>query len=115
MKRLLANLALAAVLSIFFLPLAGSLQKPQVPACCLPGGKHHCTQKSPGPGFNTRTEACPYASHFLATGVAGLYLGKFEIAGLVVAGLILTTPACAGHCNGGRQLSDRGPPVFLAK
>ena len=110
MRRLIANFALAAILSIFFLPLAASLPKPEVPACCRPGGKRHCTQRSSGTGFQSRTEGCPYLSHFLATGFTGLYLGKFELAGLAVAGLIFSAPPCAGYRIAGRQLSDRGRP-----
>jgi hypothetical protein len=110
MKRLMANFTLAAILSIFFLPLAASVRKPEVPACCRPGGKHHCNQRSTETGFQSKTENCPFLSHFLATVFTGLYLGKFELAGLAVAGLIFAAPACAGYRIAGRQLSDRGPP-----
>jgi hypothetical protein len=111
MRRLVANLALTTILSIFFLPLAASLRKPEVPVCCLPGGKHHCTQSSTGTGFNSKAQVCPYLSHFLTTGFTGLYLGKFELVGLAVAGFILAASACAAHRISSRHVSDRGPPT----
>jgi hypothetical protein len=106
MKRLFANLTLAAIVSIFFLPLAASLRKPEVPVCCLPGGKHHCTQGSSETGFNSNAQVCPYISHFLAAGFTGLYLGKFELAGLAVVDLILAAPECTGH-----RIADATPLV----
>jgi len=111
MKRLLANLALAAILSASALPLVASLQKPEVPACCLPGGKHHCTQNSRGSGFKSKTDPCPYASQFLAPGLTGLYLARFEMVALGVGDLTIATPA--GPCPriAIRHLSDRGPPT----
>jgi hypothetical protein len=111
MKRLLANLALAALLCTFVLPLAGVLQRAETPACCLPGGNHRCTQKPPVSGFNRATGSCPYLSHFLATSFAGLYLAKFEIAGPSIAKFIPTTFSCAVHRIAGPRLSNRGPPA----
>jgi len=114
MKRLLAKFALAAILSTFALPLVASLQKPEIPACCLPGGKHHCTQNSTGTGFKSQTDPCPYASQFLAAGLTGLYLARFEMAALGVGDfttLIRTRPRCRIAV---RHLSDRGPPTPFA-
>jgi len=111
MKRLLANLAFAAILSSSALPLVASLQKPEIPACCLPGGKHHCTQNSTGTGFKSKTDPCPYASQFLAAGLTGLYLDRFEMAAPGVGDF--TTATLAGPCQriANRHLSDRGPPT----
>jgi hypothetical protein len=111
MRRLLANLGLAAILGTFLLPLGVALQTSGTPACCLPGGKHHCTQKSAGPGFNSKTDACPYASQLLATGFTGLSLAKFKITGPGIGGFIRAKLACVGHRIAGRQVSDRGPPA----
>ena len=112
MRRLLANLALAAVLGVLILPLGVPLQTSGTPVCCLPGGKHHCTERSNGLGFYSKTEACPYASQLLATGLTGLYLNKFEIAGPALAGFCATILACLFHRLISRQLSLRGPPAL---
>jgi hypothetical protein len=111
MRRLLANLALAAILSTFFLPLGVALETTGAPVCCLPGGKHHCTETSTGLGFKGRTDACPYASQFLATGFTGLYTAKFELGGPAVAGLLEAIVVYACYRIAGRQPSDRGPPA----
>ena len=110
MKRLLANLALGSILGIFALPFAASLQQSGPPTCCLPGGKHHCTQKSQETGFKSRADTCPYASKFLAAGVAGVRAGRFEVTEPTTSGFVPTTRTCAGHGIEGRQVSDRGPP-----
>jgi len=81
MKRLFANLALVAVLGVFVLPLAASLRGPDVPVCCLPGGKHHCLQHpaGTGPSFKIKTDACPYSPRFVATGLTGLHQAERKI------------------------------------
>jgi len=75
-RRLLANLALAAMLSIVALPLAVALQSSQTPACCLPSGKHHCRQSPTGPGFKSKNDECPYASLVVATEVKAVRAAK---------------------------------------
>jgi hypothetical protein len=112
MKRVLAHFALFAILGPFVLPLALALRSSETPACCLPGGKHHCTQKPNGTGFKSKTDACPYASQFPATGLTGLHFAKFDLAEPVVGGFFYSTLASAGHRIATRQLSDRGPPVL---
>jgi len=112
MKRLFANLALAAILSTFLLPLSVAFQASGIPACCLPEGKHHCSKHSTGTGFGTKTDNCPYRSQVLGVGFAGLYVAKFEIVGPAIAGLIPTLPKLAGHRIAARQLTDRGPPAL---
>ena len=113
MRRLFASLALAAILGVFVLPLAASMRRPEVPLCCLPGGKHHCTQHpaGTGTGFKGKTDACPYLSHFIATSVTGLQHEKFEIDCPGASDFIPPTLALADHRSVARQLSDRGPPA----
>ena len=112
MKRLLANLALAAILSTFVLPLGVAFEASGTPVCCLPGGKHHCTQNPTGLGFKSKTDACPYASQFLATGFTGLYLAKFELGSPALAGRLVTILVDVCHRVAGWQPFDRGPPVL---
>jgi hypothetical protein len=112
MKRVLANLALVAIVSTFAWPLVVGLARSETPACCRPGGKHHCGQKPDGPGLYSKIDACPYASHFLATGFTGLFLATFEMAGLSSGGSIRVTPTPTDNRVAGRLPSDRGPPVL---
>jgi hypothetical protein len=112
MKRVLANFALAAIVSTFAWPLLVSLQRSETPACCRPGGKHHCGQKPNGTGFQSKTDACPYASHFLATSFTGLSFAKFEMTGLGGGGFILVKLASTDNRVAGRLPSDRGPPAL---
>jgi hypothetical protein len=111
-KRLLANLALVAVISTFVLPLGVAFETRGTPVCCLPGGKHHCTQKSTGPELKGKTDACPYVSQLLATGFTGLYLPKFELGGPAVVGLLAVIVAYSYYRNAGLRASDRGPPAL---
>ena len=112
MRRLLANLALASILSIFVLPLAASLQQPGLPLCCRPGGKHHCMENSPKTGFKSKIDTCPYASHAIASPVTALQAGKFETGGPAVGGFVCLMQASSGYRIAGRRLSDRGPPAL---
>lgn len=115
MKWLFANLALFAILSTFLLPLDASFQKPQVPACCLPGGKHHCNQKPAGTGFQAKGERCPYASQFVAAGFTGVGLAHSQVAGLEFVGFLVVAVVSAGQRSVCRQRSDRGPPTHPPK
>ena len=110
MKRLLANLALAAILSTFVLPLGVALEASPTPLCCLPGGKHHCTQKPTGPGFKSKTDTCPYAKKFLAISFSGFFFNEFEMAGPGVAGEICVAETSTDYRAAVRQISNRGPP-----
>jgi hypothetical protein len=111
MRRLLANLALVAILSTFALPLAVALQSSQIPACCLPSGKHHCRQSPTGPGFNRKNDECPYASLVVATEVKAVRAAKFDLAATTVIdyfGLVSVQP---GYRIALGELSARGPPI----
>jgi hypothetical protein len=114
MKRLLANLALTAILSTLVLPLGVALETSSAgtPVCCLPGGKHHCTERPSGAGLTGKSDGCPYASKFLATGFTGLHVAKFEFSGAAAAGRFAAIAAFANYRIAGRQPTDRGPPAF---
>ena len=112
MRRLLANLALAALLSTLVLPLALALRTSATPACCLPGGKHHCSQKPSGVGFTSKTDACPYASQFVATGFTAFQLAQFKVAGPDVSRYLGSAVIQSGHRVTIRPLADRGPPTL---
>jgi hypothetical protein len=114
MKRLLANLALTAILSGFALPLAVALQLSQVPACCLPGGKHHCKQAPSGAGLKDKNETCPFAPPALATAVTTtIGAASFTLAEPVIVGYFGLIAAASGHLIATRELSARGPPVVF--
>jgi hypothetical protein len=112
MRRLLANLALASILSIFVLPLATALQSSELPACCRPGGKHHCGQNSSQTGFKSKTDPCPYACQLPAVTAAAVNLRKFELERPDISGFVGAKRARAGHPIARYQLSDRGPPYL---
>jgi hypothetical protein len=116
MKRLLANLALTAILSSFALPLAAALQLSQTPACCLPGGKHHCQQVPSGAGLKDKNDICPFAPPTLATAITtAVAEAIFKLAGLVIVGDFGPNVAQTEHLIAIRELSARGPPVaFLS-
>ncbi len=115
MKRFVANLAVAAILGTFALPLAIALQNSGIRACCRPGGKHHCTQMPTGSGFKSKTDACPYASQFLATHLTTLHPPQFELYAPHPVGAVDPTFAPSFHRIAGPTASDRGPPPFLLK
>lgn len=113
MRRLLANLALAAILSTFILPLLVAFEIEATPACCLPGGKHHCNQGRNGPGFKNQNDKCPYHSQVVATAVTAIGSAQFDLAGPDVRGRFRQVAAQAGHRIPARELSARGPPMSL--
>jgi len=110
MRRLLANLALAAILSTVALPLALALQSSQIRACCLPSGKHRCRQSPTGQGFNNKNDECPYASPLVATEVKAVHAAKFDLAALTVVGYLGSVSVQPGYRIAPGKLSARGPP-----
>jgi hypothetical protein len=113
MRRSLANLMLAAILSTVALPLAVALQSSQIPACCLPSGKHRCRQNPTGPGFNNKNDECPYASLVVATEVKAVRAAKFDLAALMVVGYFSLASIQPGCRIAPGQLSARGPPISV--
>jgi hypothetical protein len=114
MRRLLANLALTAILGVFALPLAAALQQSQTPICCLPGGKHHCQQAPSGAGLKDKNDRCPFAPPSLATAVTTAVGGaRFTLAEPVVVGYFGPIAAPSDHLTAIRELSARGPPFLL--
>jgi hypothetical protein len=111
MRRLLAHLALAAIVGPLLGPLALALQTSGTPACCLPGGKHHCRQAPTGQGFNSPTDKCPYASLAMATQVKAVAAAQIGLAEPEVIGYFRPITARPGYRFADRELSARGPPV----
>jgi hypothetical protein len=111
MRRLLAHLALAAIVGPLFGPLAIALQTSAIPACCLPGGKHHCRQTPTGQGFTSQTDKCPYASLAMATQAKSVVATQFGLAKPEVIGYFGPITARSGYRFADRELSARGPPV----
>jgi hypothetical protein len=111
MRRLIAHLALAALFSSLLSPLAVALQNSGTPACCLPGGKHHCRQTPTGPGFRTQTDKCPYASLVVATELKAARVAKFDLAAPTVAGYFEPVVVQAGYRIIASEFSARAPPL----
>jgi hypothetical protein len=114
MRRLLANLALTAILSGFALPLAAALQLSQVPACCLPGGKHHCRQAPRGAGLKDKNDTCPFAPPTLATATTtAINATTFTLSEPMIVGDFGPIAELSGHEVAIRELFVRGPPVVF--
>jgi hypothetical protein len=114
MRRLFANLALAAILSGFALPLAVSSRLSQTPACCLPGGKHHCRQSPPGEGLKDKNDTCPFAPPALAIAVTtAIGAVSFTLAESVIVGYFEPIAVESDYRVAIRELSARGPPVVF--
>jgi hypothetical protein len=112
MRRLVTYLALAAFFSSLLLSLAATFQRSGTPACCLPGGKHHCRQHPSGPGFNSQNDKCPYASLAIAARVQMVGADHFDFAPpsiLTFFDLVDVESACRSTAG---KLSARGPPEF---
>jgi hypothetical protein len=110
MRRLIAHLALAAILSSFLSPLAVALHSSGTPACCLPGGKHHCRQTPTGPGFKSQNDNCPYATLAITTEVKAVRVAKFGLAAPAVVGYFGVVAVRGGYRFIASELSARGPP-----
>jgi hypothetical protein len=106
---------MAAIFGSLVGPLTIALQTSGTPACCLPGGKHHCGQTQTGQGFNGQTDKCPYASLAIATHVKGVAAARCELADPEVIGFFGPIIARSGYQFADRELSARGPPVPLSK
>jgi hypothetical protein len=110
MKRLLTSFALAAILVGIVSPLAVALQASSTPSCCLPGGKHHCSQSPDGPGFNSNSEPCPYASELFLTEIAGLQARTYSLAAPQPTSEYIAGATDSGYRVFVREISARGPP-----
>src|ERR1700730_9704432 len=79
MRRLLASIALSAILVGVLSPFAVATQFSTFHACCLRVGKHHCKQSSEGTGFHASSSRCPYSFPVVVTGITGLHAAKFNL------------------------------------
>jgi hypothetical protein len=111
MRRLFAGLAIAIILAGLVSPLAVALgNTSSTPACCLPSGKHHCTQHSNGTGFKSKSEPCPYSSEILISGFQGLEAPEFALAASHAASKVGIGAVSSDYRIAFRELSARGPP-----
>jgi hypothetical protein len=112
MRRLLAGSAIAAILAGVVSPLAVALGTSSTPACCLPSGKHHCSQHSSGPGFSSKSDQCPYSSDVVVSGFQGLEAVNFALAAPQVARNFGPIAVSGAYRVAFRELPGRGPPAF---
>jgi hypothetical protein len=111
MRRVIAHVALAAIIGSLLSPLAVALQNSGTPACCLPGGKHHCRQSSSGTGFKSQNDKCPYASLGMATEVKAVHEAKFDLAAPAVISHFGPVAVQVEYRFTAGELSARGPPL----
>jgi hypothetical protein len=110
MRRLFAGLAITIILASLVSPLAVALGTSSTPACCLPSGKHHCSQHSKGLGFKSKGEQCPYSSEIVISGFQGLEAPKFALTAPLATSKV-GLGAVSNHSRiVFRELPARGPP-----
>jgi hypothetical protein len=112
MRQLFASFAIAAILAGVVSPLAIALGTSSTPACCLPSGKHHCSQHSNGLGFKSKSDHCPYPSGVVVSGFQGLEAANFALAAPQVTRNFGPIAVSSAYQVGFRELSARGPPAF---
>ena len=112
MRRLFASLAIAAILAGVVSPLAVALGTSSTAACCLPSGKHHCSQHSNGLGFKTKSDKCPYSSEFVVSRVQALEAAHFSLGVPLVTRNFRPIAVSSAYRVAFRELSARGPPAF---
>jgi hypothetical protein len=112
MRQLFASFAIAAILAGVVSPLVVSLGTSSTPACCLPSGKHHCSQHSSGRGFKSKSDQCPYSSEVVDSGFQGLETANFALAAPQVTRNFGSIAVSSAYRVAFRELSARGPPAF---
>jgi hypothetical protein len=123
MRRIAAALMLAIVCVWLTAPAMPFDAERQMPACCRPGGKHHCALAAPpdnaqsGPGIHAAAERCPFAPFLASSSASGaVYLIS---AGVPIGPApIRTTTRIAVDNFESRPFSsihrDRGPPFLVS-
>jgi hypothetical protein len=117
LQRGIAILLALVISSMLMLPaLAASTGNYNLPACCLKGGKHHCSGGMGESGAQTITQKCPYVQH--ASVPAGGASVKPSNAAFIFAGLVhhpAGSPQIEAHSriSFSRSRQKRGPPSFL--
>ncbi len=114
MRQLFASFAIAAILAGVVSPLAVALGTSSTPACCLPSGKHHCSQHSNGLGLKTKSDQCPYSSEVVVSEFQGLEAANFALAAPHATRNFGPIAVSGAHRVAFRELSARGPPAFLS-
>ena len=112
MRQLFASLAIAAILAGVLSPLAVALGTSSNAACCLPSGKHHCSQHSNGLGFKAKSDQCPYSSEVVVPRFQGLEAANFALASPEVTRNFGAIGITGWYRLAFRELSARGPPAF---
>src|ERR1700688_2202933 len=80
MRRLFATVATAAFLAGTVSALAIALGVSSTLGCCLPSGKHQCSQHSNVPEFKTKSNQCPYSFEVVVSRLQGLQVANFALA-----------------------------------
>jgi hypothetical protein len=113
MRPLTAHLVLATILSSVLSPLALGPMTAGTPACCLPGGKHHCGQSHKGLGFTSQKDKCPYASLAVLTNVRAIRVEKFDLATPALSDYWTSAAIPVRYWTMPGQLFTRGPPLLF--
>jgi hypothetical protein len=112
MRQWFANLAIGVILAGVLSPLVVALGTSSTPACCLPSGKHHCSQHSNGARFQSKSDQCPYSSEVVLSGFRGLEAAKFALVAPQATRNDGPSAVSSAYRVVFRELSARGPPAF---
>jgi hypothetical protein len=113
MRRLMAQVALAAMCSGPLLPLFAATQLSTVYACCVRRGKHHCQESSDSSGgyeFRAVHNKCPYSVPTTVIRLQGLHATKFDLSLPSLEGDVAQTSLDHFCLVNARASCARGPP-----
>lgn len=114
MRRLMAQIALAAMCGGPLLPLFAATQLSTVHACCLRRGKHQCLGSSdPSGGYEFRAahNKCPYLVPTRVIRFQGLHATKFDLSLPPLEADVAQTSGDHFCLVNARASCARGPPL----
>ena len=114
MRRLVAQIVLAAMCSGPLLPLFAASQVSTVHACCLRRGKHRCLGSSDSSGeyeFRAAHDKCRYSVPTTVIRFQGLHATKFDLSLPSLEGVVAQTSGDRFCFVDARASFARGPPT----
>jgi hypothetical protein len=113
MRRLAAQLALAAIYATLLAPFTVAGQQASLHACCLRTGMHHCQTDSHEAGLHSATNSCPYSTPPLLASHNGIQAAEFHITSPAVTGFVIYLKYHSHSPALVRDAAARAPPVAL--
>lgn len=111
MRRCLSSLLMLAMLATAAAPLLAA-QPSALHACCLRGGKHHCSGGSGQDGFKSQASSCPYNRSFaLSVSPVALAGSTYALAVILDDQDTAQVSITANRQHSEHAVSLRGPPL----